>query len=201
MRKFLFWTALAALISVVVCGVVIYHLVEENARLRSNEHALLQGVEFYRTESGRSAASVEALQLELADFREQRSRDVEEIASLGIRLRRAESYAKSVAVTRFADTIVVRDTVVIRDTVAVAARHFEASDAWSRVAGILFGDSLQYAVRIVDTLHQVIHRVPRKFLFIPYGTKAIRQEVWTSNPNTELVYTEYIELSRRRKQR
>lgn len=201
MRKFLFWTALAALISVVVCGVVIYHLVEENARLRSNEHALLQGVEFYRTESGRSAASVEALQLELADFREQRSRDVEEIASLGIRLRRAESYAKSVAVTRFADTIVVRDTVVIRDTVAVAARHFEASDAWSRVAGILFGDSLQYAVRTVDTLHQVIHRVPRKFLFIPYGTKAIRQEVWTSNPNTELVYTEYIELSRRRKQR
>ena len=201
MRKFLFWTVLAALISVVVCGVVIYHLVEENARLRSNEHALLQGVEFYRAESGRSAASVEALQLELADFREQRSRDVEEIASLGIRLRRAESYAKSVAVTRFADTIVVRDTVVIRDTVAVAARHFEASDAWSRVVGILFGDSLQYAVRTVDTLHQVIHRVPRKFLFIPYGTKAIRQEVWTSNPNTELVYTEYIELSRRRKQR
>lgn len=201
MRKFLFWTALAALISVVVCGVVIYYLAEENTRLRSNEHALLQGVEFYRTESGRSAASVEALQLELADFREQRSRDVEEIASLGIRLRRAESYAKSVAVTRFADTIVVRDTVVIRDTVAVAARHFEASDAWSRVVGILFGDSLQYAVRTVDTLHQVIHRVPRKFLFIPYGTKAIRQEVWTSNPNTELVYTEYIELSRRRKQR
>lgn len=201
MRKFLFWTALAALISVVVCGVVIYHLVEENARLRSNEHALLQGVEFYRTESGRSAASVEALQLELADFREQRSRDVEEIASLGIRLRRAESYAKSVAVTRLADTIVVRDTVVIRDTVAVAARHFEASDAWSRVVGILFGDSLQYAVRTVDTLHQVIHRVPRKFLFIPYGTKAIRQEVWTSNPNTELVYTEYIELPKRRRAR
>ena len=201
MRKFLFWTALAALISVVVCGVVIYHLVEENARLRSNEHALLLGVEFYRTESGRSAASVEALQLELADFREQRSRDVEEIASLGIRLRRAESYAKSVAVTRFDDTIVVRDTVVIRDTVAVAARHFEASDAWSRVVGILFGDSLQYAVRTVDTLHQVIHRVPRKFLFIPYGTKAIRQEVWTSNPNTELVYTEYIELPKRRRAR
>ena len=201
MRKFLFWTALAALISVVVCGVVIYYLAEENARLRSNEHALLQGVEFYRTESGRSAASVEALQLELADFREQRSRDVEEIASLGIRLRRAESYAKSVAVTRFADTIVVRDTVVIRDTVAVAARHFEASDAWSRVVGILFGDSLQYAVRTVDTLHQVIHRVPRKFLFIPYGTKAIRQEVWTSNPNTELVYTEYIELPKRRRTR
>ena len=95
----------------------------------------------------------------------------------------------------------MRDTVVVSDSVAVSARHFAGADVWSRVEGILFGDSLRYAVRTVDTLHQVIHRVPRKFLFIPYGTKAIRQEVWSSNPNTELVYTEYIELPKRRRAR
>ena len=195
----MFWAAVIALISVVVCGVIIHYLINENARLRSNQHALLEGVEFYRTESGKSAASVEVLQLELAEFRQQHKRDIEEIASLGIRLRRAESYAKSVAVTTIADTVVVRDTVVLRDTVAMPARHFAAADAWSRVEGILFGDSLRYAIRTTDTLHQVLHRVPRKFLFIPYGTKAIRQEVWSSNPNTELIYTEYIELPRRKK--
>lgn len=64
--------------------------------------------------------------------------------------------------------------------------------------GILYDDSLSYAVHSVDTLHQVVHRVPRKCWFIRYGTKAIRQEVWSSNPNTELVYTEYIELPRRK---
>ena len=195
----MFWAAVIALISVVVCGVIIHYLINENARLRSNQHALLEGVEFYRTESGKSAASVEVLQLELAEFRQQHKRDIEEIASLGIRLRRAESYAKSVAVTTIADTVVVRDTVVLRDTVAMPARHFAGEDAWSRVEGILFGDSLHYAIRTTDTLHQVVHRVPRKFLFIPYGTKAIRQEVWSSNPNTELIYTEYIELPRRKK--
>lgn len=201
MKKFIFWAAVVALISVVVCGVVIHHLINENARLRSNEHALLEGVEYYRTESGKSAASVEILELELSEFRAQRQRDAEEIASLGIRLRRAESYAKSVSVTTLADTVVVRDTVVLYDTVAMPARHFAAADAWSRVEGVLFGDSLRYDVHTVDTLHQVIHRVPRKFLFIPYGTKAIRQEVWSSNPNTELIYTEYIELPKRRKTR
>ena len=199
MRKFLLWVAVVALISVVVCGVVIHHLINENARLRSNEHALLEGVEYYRTESGKSAASVEILELELSEFRAQRQRDAEEIASLGIRLRRAESYAKSVAMTTLTDTVIVRDTVVVRDTVTMAARHFAGEDAWSRVEGILFGDSLHYAIRTTDTLHQVVHRVPRKFLFIPYGTKAIRQEVWSSNPNTELIYTEYIELPRRKK--
>lgn len=201
MRKFLFGVTTVALIAAIVCSVALYHLAQENARLRSNEHTLQEGVEYYRTDSGRSAAAVEALELEVAEFRALRESDAEEIASLGIRLRRAESYAKSVAVTTIVDTIVVRDTVVVRDSVAVAARHFEGADVWSRVEGILFGDSLWYAVRTVDTLHQVIHRVPRKFLFIPYGTKAIRQEVWSSNPNTELVYTEYIELPRRKRGR
>ena len=201
MKKFLFWVTVVALVSVVICGVVIHYLISDNARMRDNQHALMQGIEFYRTENDRSAASVEALQLELCEFREQHQRDVEEIASLGIRLRRAESYAKSVSVTTLADTVVVRDTVVLYDTVAMPARYFAASDAWSRVEGMLFGDSVRYSVRTVDTLHQVIHRVPHKFLFIPYGTKAIRQEVWSSNPNTELIYTEYIELPKRRKER
>ena len=198
MKKSIFWAAVVALVSVVVCGVVIHYLINENARLRGNEHALLEGVEYYRTESGKSAATVEILELELSEFRAQRQRDAEEIASLGIRLRRAESYAMSVSVTTLADTVVVRDTVVLRDTVAMPARHFVGADVWSRVEGILYGDSLSYSVHTIDTLHQVVHRVPRKFLFIPYGTKAIRQEVWSSNPNTELVYTEYIELPRRR---
>lgn len=199
MRKFLLWVAVVASILVAICGVALGYLIKENARLRGNQYALIEGVEFYRTESGKSAASVEVLQLELAEFRSLREQDAEEIASLGIRLRRAESYAKSVAMTTLTDTVIVRDTVVVRDTVTMPARHFAAEDAWSRVEGILFGDSLRYAIRTTDTLHQVVHRVPRKFLFIPYGTKAIRQEVWSSNPNTELIYTEYIELPRRKK--
>lgn len=201
MKKILFWAAAVALVAIVVSGFIIAHLARENERLRRNESALRHGVELYRTESGRSAAAVEALEMEVAEFRELHRDAAKEIASLGIRLRRAESVAQSVAVTTLTDTVVVRDTIVVRDTVAVAARHFAAADAWSRVEAILFGDSVQYAVRTIDTLHQVVHRVPRRFLFIPYGTKAIRQEVWSSNPNVELVYTEYIELPKRLKER
>ena len=201
MKKILFWAAAVALVAIVVSGFIIAHLAQENERLRRTESALRHGVEIYRTESGRSAASVEALEMEVAEFRELHRDAAKEIASLGIRLRRAESVAQSVAVTTLTDTVVVRDTIVVRDTVAVAVRHFAAADTWSRVEAILFGDSVQYAVRTIDTLHQVVHRVPRRFLFIHYGTKAIRQEVWSSNPNVELVYTEYIELSKRLKER
>ena len=201
MRKIMFWTVVAALSAFVVSIFIITNLIEENRRLRSNEHALMADVEFYRTENGRSAASVEALELEILEFREQHECDARQIESLGVRLRRAESYAKSVAVTTLVDTVVMRDTVILYDTVSMPVRHFVGCDAWCRVEGILFGDSLRYAVRTIDTLHQVVHRVPRMFLFIPYGTKAIRQEVWSSNPNTQLVYTEYIELPRRKRER
>lgn len=201
MKKFLFGVIGVTLIFVVVCGFVVVNLMKENERLRRNEHALMHGVEYYRTESDRSAASVVVLEMEVAEFRELHREAAQEIASLGIRLRRAESVARSVAVTTLSDTVVLRDTIVLRDTVSVAARHFALADAWNRVEAILFGDTLRYAVRSIDTLHQVVHRVPRKLLFIPYGTKAIRQEVWSSNPNTELVYTEYIELPRRRRTR
>lgn len=201
MKKILLWVAAIATIVAVVCGVVISHLIEENGRLERNQRALMGEVQLYRTENDRSAASIEALELNVAEFREVHERDAKEIESLGIRLRRAESYAKSAMTTTITDTIVVRDTVVVRDSLPKSYRYFAAADAWSRVEGILYDDSLSYAVHSVDTLYQVVHRVPRKFWFIRYGTKAIRQEVWSSNPNTELVYTEYIELPRRKRSR
>lgn len=38
-------------------------------------------------------------------------------------------------------------------------------------------------------------RVSQRFLFIRWGTKAIRQEVVSSNPHTRIVYTDYIKLT------
>jgi hypothetical protein len=45
-----------------------------------------------------------------------------------------------------------------------------------------------------DTLIQVVHRVPKRFLFFRFGTKAIRQEILSRNPHTNIIYTEYVEL-------
>lgn len=199
MKKFLFWGAVMLLAALVVSVVVIHNLYEENTRLRSNQDTLLQGVTLYRTKANESAACVEALELSVAEFREYRARDAETIRSLGIRLRRAESYAVSATESRYEATVTLRDTIIMRDTVRDTVRLFSDGDAWSNIAGRVQGDSLSYSLRMVDTLRQVVHRVPRKFLFFRYGTKGIRQEIWSSNPHTELVYTEYVELERRAK--
>uniref|UniRef100_UPI003439781C DUF6549 family protein n=1 Tax=uncultured Alistipes sp. TaxID=538949 RepID=UPI003439781C len=77
-----------------------------------------------------------------------------------------------------------------------APRTFRWSDAWVTVEGVVTGDSVRCRVQSVDTLRQIVHRVPRRFLFFRWGTKAIRQEISSSNPHTRIVWTEYIRLER-----
>ena len=128
---------------------------------------------------------------------------------MGIRIRRLESASKSVTVTGFSadarlcDTVFVRDTVILRDTLRTAdtLRTFRWGDGWVEVEGCIENGRVQCSVTSIDTLQQIVHRVPRRFLFFRCGTKAIRQEIVSSNPHTRIAYTEYIELGRHRRKR
>ena len=193
MRKAIIVVASIAIVATVVCSLIIVHLHDENQRLRRNQHSLLSDITLYQTKAGESAASVEVLELELHELREHRAKDAEHIKELGIKLRRAESYAKSVAQMQREASIPLRDSVVERDSIKI----FDTTlDCHTRLRGRVSTDSLYVDIRQRDTIYQVVHRVPRKFLFFRFGTKAIHQDVWSSNPNTEIVYTEYIELSK-----
>ncbi len=192
MQRIIRFLLLVFIGATLLSGVVLKGLYEENERLKRNCEALNEDVTLYRTRAGESAASVQVLELKLSEFRKQHQADTERIRALGISLRHAESYAKSAMEQRYADSVVLRDTVILHDTV----RLFEGGDRWSHIAGIIAGDRLSYDIHTVDTLHQVVHRVPRKWWFFRFGTRAIRQEIWSSNPNTQLVYSEYVELKR-----
>lgn len=195
MRKFLFVYALAA--TALLAGSV-RHYRTENRRLARNQEALAADVERYRTRSGEAAASVQALRLRCSEFEALRAEDAARIERLGVKLRRLEAAAKAAVRSEvevrapLRDTVVVRlrDTVVLRDTV----RRFRWHDAWVTVEGEVAADSLRCRVRSVDTLRQVVHRIPRRFLFIRWGTKALRQEIVTSNPHARIVYSEYVKI-------
>jgi hypothetical protein len=196
MRRLLLILLLILLVGGFVAVRTIIYLHDEKQRLELNQQTLLTDVELYRTAAGESAASVGALTLEIGELREARSRDAEQIRDLGIRLRRAESYARSVTQSEYVAHTTLRDSIIVRDTIRDTVRVFLSGDTWSRVEGVIRGDSIGVEVHSIDTLFQVVHRVPRRFLFLRYGTKGIRQEIVSSNPHTQLVYSEYVELKR-----
>ena len=58
------------------------------------------------------------------------------------------------------------------------------------------GEIMSRYTNDVDTLRQAVHRIPRRFLFIRWGTKAHRQEIVSTNPHTRIVYAEYVKIER-----
>ena len=197
MKKLLLYYSIVATMLLIVCVVAMRYRHSEIARLRNNNEALTSETKLYKTRLDDSAASVVALQLQLNEYREQHASDLKRIKALDVRLRRVESIAKAVTQSEVEFTAPRCDTIITHDTISL----FCWSDQWVKMNGRILGGNVECKIESIDTLHQVIHRVPHRFLFIRYGTKAIRQEITTSNPHTRIVYAEYIELPKRRKRR
>ena len=183
MKKYLFLYAVL-ITALLAYGYTRYR--HETRRLTQNQDALASGIEHYRTRLGQEAASVQALRLRCAEFERLRAEDAASIRRLGIKLRRLEAAAKTVTATSVDLRAPVRDTLKL----------FRWRDAWVTVEGRIRTDSVACRVQSTDTLRQVVHRVPRRFLFIRWGTKALRQEIVSSNPHTRIVYSDYVKFER-----
>lgn len=167
----------------------------EKERLAGNQQALLEKAEYYETEAGKSAASVQRLQLSYSELEDNYSQVCKVSNDLKIKIKRMEAATTTQTKTEVEVQTTVRDTVIIRDTLPpLKLQAIEWKDPWVTVTGGLAGKKLKLNISSVDTLTQIVYRVPKQFWFIKYGTKAIRQEIVSSNPHTKIVYTEYIEL-------
>lgn len=203
MKRYLILAVLLLVAALGILGKAYRSAVDDRNRLARNQSTLLDSVTHYKTAAGKEAASVQALELKVSELERYKAAAAAEIRALGIKLRRVESVSTTTTRTEIqiaaplADTVVVRqcDTARVGDTV----RFFRWRDAWCRVEGTVLPDSVICRVESIDTLRQIVHRVPRRFLFIRWGTKAVRQEIVSTNPHTRIVYAEYIDMRKKRK--
>lgn len=204
MNKYLLLYALLA----TAAAVLLYrHYHGENQRLTQNQEALSTDLTHYRTRAGEEAAAAQVLHLRCAEFERLHAQDAEEIRRLGIRLRRLEATARTATASRLDIRTPLCDSIVVRrdssGPLCTTGRRlldtlhtFRWSDPWTSVEGIVRRDSVHCRIRSIDTLRQIVHRIPHRFLFIRWGTKALRQEIVSSNPHTHIVYAEYIRIER-----
>ena len=168
----------------------------ENQRLNQNIVALTSDVELYRTQSGESAAEVRSLRLRQSELEQTNETLTDQIDQLNIRLRHINSLATAATQTVVEFSTQIPDTVLHRPVVDTVRLPLYA-DTWNSVQATLIGDRIEGRFTSVDTLHQVVYRVPHRFLFIRYGTKELRQVITSSNPSTRLVYSSHITIERR----
>lgn len=201
MKKYLL---IACVILAVLCASLlgaVRELTQEKDRLTGNQEALMEEVQYYQDEAGRQAASVQRLELSKSELEAYNGELTQRIADLNIKLKRVQAATTTATQTKVEIKTVIRDSIIYVDSSRIATLPaIKWQDPWVNVDGIIKPDStVDLSIQSVDTLFQVVHRVPKKFWFIKYGTKAIRQEITSSNPHTKIVYSEYIELKGRKK--
>lgn len=204
MKKVLLIYAVAATVVAIAALRARSRLHDENRRLGANIETLTGDVDLYRTKSGESAAEISSLRLRCNELERLNVEAADRIRDLGIRLKRVTSAATAVTETRTEFDGVLRDSVIRPQpqpcgpvTSPDTLRTLFWSDTWTRVHAIIRHDSVSCRIESVDTLHQVVYRIPRRFLFIRFGTKELRQVITSSNPHTRLVYTSHITVEKR----
>lgn len=195
MTKALFIYALSVTALLLLVGSNRQRLRSENQRLNQNIVVLTSDVELYRTRSGESAAEVRSLRLRQSELEQTNEALTDQIDQLKIRLRHINSLATAATQTVVEFSTQIPDTV-LRRPVVDTIRLPLYTDTWNSVQATLIGDRIEGRFSSVDTLHQVVYRVPHRFLFIRYGTKELRQVITSSNPSTRLVYSSHITIER-----
>lgn len=169
-------------------------LQSDNNRLQGNQTALLEKATYYETEAGKSAASVQRLELSYSELKGKYKEMCQTADELGIKVKRLKAASTTATETEVKVITQVRDSIVYRNGTIDTVKAFSWHDAWVNILGELKGRDVSLNMVSQDTLIQIVHRVPKKFLFFRWGTKAIRQEITSTNPHTKITYTEYIEL-------
>lgn len=195
MTKALLIYALTVTALLVMVGNNRQRLHSENQRLNQNIVALTSDVELYRTQSGESAAEVRSLRLRQSELEQTNEALTDQIDQLKIRLRHINSLATAATQTVVEFSTQIPDTVLHRPVIDTIRLPLYA-DTWNSVQATLIGNRIEGRFSSVDTLHQVVYRVPHRFLFIRYGTKELRQVITSSNPSTRLVYSSHITIER-----
>lgn len=196
MKKILILLLIAAFAIIVGLRSSLHKTREERDRYRANQTALLSDVEHYKTESGKNAASVQKLTLTYNELKKNYDDVVATAKEFNIKVKRMQSVSTTATETRVNVVTQVRDSIIFRDSITQSIKIFRWNDPWVSIFGELNKDSVGIDVQSRDTIVQIVHRIPHKFWFIKWGTKAIRQEIVSKNPHTNIVYTDYIELKK-----
>lgn len=166
----------------------------EKSRLEGNYTALATENTTLRTSLSDSEMSVARLRMTVGELEELRREDAEHIRSLGVRLNHAESLTRLETV-QYLDTIISANNSSV-PLLSDSLCRIRWRDSWVSLSADVRPSESHITLTTTDTLFQVVRRVPWRWWIFSWGTKAIRQEIRSSNPHTRLVYAEYIEIER-----
>lgn len=199
MVKFLSGTVIALAVAFALTLRYSATLNGEKTRLLANQSALIEQQREYKFRDSLNAVSVRVLTMNAEELRRGLEHLNALVRDMDVKLKRVQNVSQTALEGRYGVTAAVRDTVIsgISEIVRDTLRHAQTirfSDLHMCLEGVIVDSMFYGSVTTRDTLTQVVHRIPRRFLFIRWGTKELRQEIVTSNPHTHIIYNRSIRV-------
>lgn len=174
---------------------------EEIARLESNQKVLTSNVERYKTESNKNVASVQALVMTKQELEESLSNLTDQLRDMKVETKRLKTLSETALQSEH--NINAKLELIIKekeDSLGFPlqpdsmycinyATPYICIEGCADKNGRFDGNIITN-----DTILQVVHVIPKKFLFIKYGVKAIRQDIKMANPDANIVFSKYIQI-------
>lgn len=172
------------------------HQRAERIRLSDNQNTLLQDVVRFKTSDSLNVLQVGKLTLSNSEFKKYNADLMETVDELNLKVRRLQNASSTGTVTVTEVQTIIKDSTIYRDKEPIIIKCIDFSDGWVTATGCADNGVFNGQITSRDTLQTFADRVPRKFLFIKFGTKSIRQTIISKNPHTIIEYHKVIELKK-----
>lgn len=162
-------------------------------RLSHNQEALTTEIINFKTKDSLNAATIKSLIVTTNEFKHINDDSKKQIEALNIKYKRLLKVNQTITqenqnllLNKVIDTLYLKDTIIktIKATYRSPYLDLDVIDLGKQY-------KIEYQSR--DTIDQILENIPKKFLFIKYGTKGFRTTYVNRNPNAKITgATDYV---------
>jgi hypothetical protein len=169
-------------------------------RLGNNQESLLGEVRYWKLRDSSSVASVATLKLTVDEFKAASTTEIQSlkkiILELGIKVKDVKSMTTAETVTTNEINTYFKDSTLVDRRVI---NYLDTVTPFYQVKIIHYPWSGQVSMKIVyrDKMTQVVYWEKKGFLF--WRKKQLRQVINFANPDTQIQYPKYIEITKNNK--
>lgn len=156
-------------------------------RLDGNVTALTTDINHFKVNDSLNAATIQSLNITVSEFKDMNIEAKKTIDALNIKYKRLLKVNQTITqenqdllLNKTIDTLILKDTIVKTASASYRSPYLDLD---------IYDLGNQYQVRYEsrDTIDQILENIPKKFLFIRYGTKGFKTTYVNRNPNAKIV--------------
>lgn len=156
-------------------------------RLNGNVTALTTDINHFKVNDSLNAATIQSLNITVSEFKDMNVEAKKTIDALNIKYKRLLKVNQTITqenqdllLNKTIDTLILKDTIVKTVSASYRSPYLDL-DIYD------LGNQYQVKYESRDTIDQILENIPKKFLFIRYGTKGFKTTYVNRNPNAKIV--------------